>query len=120
MPRIEDATLTYDGELYEGVSRLIITFTIHWADHERRPDASFELNTALYGNDPSRDDLLLSEYIGYAMNGEATQEVTHTILISTDRLNEDWGRDEVYARLTIRPLPFTPVSATTNEIRGRF
>ena len=120
MAWIEDATLTYDGEIYAGVSRLIISFTIHWAESERVAGTGFELNTVLWGNDPARDDYLFGENIGYSINGLATQDVTHRILIGTDRLNEDWGRDEIYARITIRPLAFIPTSATTNEIHGRF
>lgn len=120
MAWIENARLTYDGEIHIGVSRLIVTFTIHWNESERVADTGFELNVTLYGKDPCRDDYLFGENVGYSVNGLATQDVTHSFLVGTDRLNEDWGRDEIYAHITIRPLTFLPVSANTNEIQGRF
>jgi hypothetical protein len=120
MARIENANLTYEGEIGAGISRLTVSFVIQWEESERVAGSSFELDTTLYGKDPSRDDYLHGEAVAYAVNGLATQEVNHRIVLATDRLNEDWGRDEIYARITIRPLVFLPVSANTNQIEGRF
>lgn len=121
MAYITDAALTYDGSLYPGVTRLLIDFTIHWSAYERDPEMGFDLRTELWVKDVSRDDHLYTGIEGRTRYGEPSQEVHHSIMIGTDQLNEDWGRDEIYAKIRVNPIvSFLPAEATTNEIHRRF
>lgn len=121
MANITDATLTYDGAIYPGVTKLLIDFTIHWSAYERDPELGFDLQTELWGKDVSRDDHLYTGIEGRTRNGEPSQDVHHSILIGTDRLNEDWGRDEIYAKIKVSPIvEFLTAEATTNEVHRKF
>lgn len=122
MARISQATLDR-SDAGNGVSRMTISFRVHWNETEQNARHSYNLTVQLMGADKALhfgDDQLKKVLGSFDADGQPEQVVEHQFHIATHILNEDWGRDEVYARISIEPQDVPSASADTNIISGRF
>jgi hypothetical protein len=76
----------------------------------------------LWGDDVFSDDLLIGPYNATLVPTDKGLEFHKVLLqIDDDRLNEDWGQDELYVGMRlVNPNGATIRSGETNRVNGRY
>jgi hypothetical protein len=107
-----------------GISRMTVTYSVNFSQVEQTMRPSYAEVIELFGADgglTGADDFLFRASQGsFQATGAASINRTRVFDVGTHILNEDWGKDEVYAKIRVSPRTPTGDTAKTNEISGDF
>jgi len=92
------------------------------AEAQRLVNTGHRIQLRLWGDDAFSDDLLIGPYNATLVPTDKGLEFHKVLLeIDDDRLDEDWGTDELYVGMRlVKPNGSTLRSGTTNIVRGNF
>jgi hypothetical protein len=100
-----------------------IRFSVSYTQHEiRHPNTHINVQITLKGRDVKYDDELITFADKFNSNGQGVQSLEFHRIVADSELNEDIGRDEVYAEIVADGGTAFDKSNTvrTNIVRGRF
>jgi len=100
-----------DGRLHDYLLRVS-------GDVDGSYPSGFRAVVSLWGDDPSYDDKLL-EPVVETFGSWATGYWVY-LCVDSSTLDEDWGEDEVYARVSICGSSSCPESADSDVVEGHF
>ena len=119
MANIYDVNLSRKS-LAGDISEITVTHKVAFNSFERNNTVRFREYIQLWGDDLLSDDYLYRAPTG-AFNSQNTPLTrTRKFRVANSILNEDWGRDEVYAKVKIYPVMPTSDSENSNIITGWF
>ena len=129
MASISNPRLDIKHDHAKKTARVLITANLNFTEYEMaqiRQGLRFKLQTKLWGADSGfngSDDVLYTLTPKYYPDStpNATEKVSFDVTLGEGVLDEDWGTDEVYARLTLVNL-YTQVAVTrkTNQVSHDF
>lgn len=105
------------------ISELTVTYKIAFNYFERNLVVRFREYIQLWGADSGftgADDNLYSHPTGAFFSQNDTLTRTKTFEVANNILDEDWGKDEVYALVKVVPVLPSVDSEKSNEITGWF
>jgi hypothetical protein len=125
---ISNANLNITVDSARSTARCVVTCRVYFTSYERREMAEglrFVLYCSLWGQDLgwwlNPDDYLYSYASTYFSEPDSPQGASFEATLGLSLLNEDWGTDEVYGKLTLRNLyNDRRVTAKTNVVRRKF
>ena len=122
MANVYNVTLSRKGKP-GGISELTVTYKVAFNYFERNTKVRFREYIQLWGADSGltgADDYLYTFPISAFYSQSSTLTRTRKRDIATDILDEDWGKDEVYAKVKVVPVVPSSDSEKSNEITGWF
>jgi hypothetical protein len=102
---------------------MTVTYKVAFNYFERNTKVRFREYIKFWGADSGltgADDPLFSFPVSAFYSQSSTLTRTRIRDVATDLLDEDWGKDEVYARVTVVPIVPSRDSEKSNEITGWF
>jgi len=106
-----------------GISELTVTYKVAFNYFERNTTVRFREYIQLWGEDSGltgADDFLYNFPTSAFNSQSSTLTRTRKKDIATDILDEDWGKDEVYAKVKVVPIIPSADTEKSNEITGWF
>jgi len=102
------------------ISELTVTYKVAFNYFERNTKVRFLEYIKLWGADLGADDYLYSIPTSafYSQNSPLTR--TRKFEVANSILDEDWGKDEVYAKVKVVPIVPSADTEKSNEISGWF
>lgn len=130
MASITNATLHIESNAATGTSNCTVACKVYFTPYEQREmkeGLRFVLHSTLWGEDLGNwlnpDDYIFSYGSKYFPDASPSspESVTFAATLGTNLLNEDFGTDEVFGKLTLRNLyTGNKVSAKTNVVKRKF
>lgn len=131
MPTISNVTLKIDPIASNKRRRVTVTYSLRFSPREEAAGTVFEENVVLRGDDPifDEDRALIAATFIKAAPGTINRSVNK--LVSQNRLDEDGDtiifgvpvlvlKDELYARVSLKPFAPKPAQADSNVVSGQF
>lgn len=131
MPTINNVRLTIDKAEDSRLRRVTVTYQICFSACEANTRAGFVERVVLRGADPIFDDDLVTLRNNCMRAQRGCIDRTVSAVVPTATLDEDgdtiilgWvvdaARDEIYARVTMKPFVPGSASANSNQVTGQF
>lgn len=105
------------------ISELTVKFRVAFNYFERNTKVRFREYVRLWGADSGvtgADDYLYSVPTSGFFSQSSTITRTRKFDVANSILDEDWGKDEVYAKVRVVPIVPSSDSEKSNEITGWF
>lgn len=131
MPTINNVRLTIDKADDSRLRRVTVKYQVCFSACEAHTEASFVERVVLRGADPIFDDDLLTLRNNCVRAQRGCVDRSVSAMVPTAMLDEDgdtiilgWvvdaARDEIYARVTMKPFVPGSASANSNQVTGQF
>ncbi len=106
-----------------GASEVTVEYTITFSSLDVLGNVEYRERVRLIGDDPLfDDDLITLQNVLVSPNSLPTLNRSIVTQVANSTLNEDIGRDEIFARVHLRDVArqFPPVSRDSNTVTGNF
>jgi hypothetical protein len=111
--------------------RVTVTYSLRFNPREEAAGTVFDETVILRGDDPVFDDDRATIAATFVKAAPGTVNRSHSARVSQSRLDEDGDtiifgvpilvlKDELYARVTLRPFVATGAQADSNVVSGQF
>ncbi len=105
------------------ISEMTVAYKVAFNEFERNTKVRFREYVQLWGADSGltgADDYLHSVPTSAFYSQSSTLTRTRKFDVATSVLDEDWGKDEVYAKVRVVPIVPSADTEKSNEISGWF
>ena len=120
MANVHDVTLSRRAKP-GSISEMTVTYKVAFNHFERNTRVRFREYIQLWGADSGSDDDHLYSFPVSAFYSQSSMLTrTRRRDIATDILDEDWGKDEVFAKVKVVPIVPSEDTEKSNEITRWF